>query len=172
MRSRNMMIRTLLSAAFIALAGQSAIAQTPKPLGEFKAWTAWTYEGSKGKVCYVHAVPTSKKPDKLNHGDVSFFIRKSPGEGVANEANFVVGYPFQDNSTVIVDIDGRKFTMFTQEDSAWILNSAEEPELVEAMRAGSKMTVTGTSRRGNETTYAYSLSGVTAATNKITSECE
>lgn len=165
------MIRTLLSAAFIVFAGHSTLAQTPKPLGEFSNWTAWTYDGSKGKVCYVHSIPTSKQPDQLDHGDVSFFIRKSPGEGVSHEANFVVGYPFQDNSTVIVDIDGRKFTMFTQEDSAWILNSAEEPELVGAMRAGSRMTVTGTSRRGNETSYGYSLSGVTAATDKITDEC-
>ena len=172
MRSWNMMIRTLLSTAIIVWAGSSAFAQTPQKLGDFSNWTAWSYSGNKGKVCYVHAVPRSKKPDALNHGDVSFFIRKSPGEGVANEANFVVGYPFQDNSTVLVDIDGRKFTMFTQEDSAWLLNSAEEPELVEAMRAGSKMTVTGTSRRGNQTTYDYSLSGVTAATNKIASECQ
>lgn len=171
MRNRNMMTRTLLATACIVLAGTAALAQTPKSLGEFKSWTAWSYNGKKGKVCYVHAIPTSKKPDSLKHGDVSFFIRKSPGEGVANEANFVVGYPFQDNSTVIVDIDGRKFTMFTREDSAWILNSAEEPDLVAAMRAGSSMTVTGTSRRGNQTTYAYSLSGVTAATNKITTEC-
>jgi hypothetical protein len=62
--------------------------------------------------------------------------------------------------------------MFTQGDSAWILNPAEEPELVSAMRAGSKMTVSGQSRRGNQTTYAYSLSGVTAATNKIMTECK
>ncbi len=172
MRNRKMIIRTIIATTCIALAGTSALAQTPKSLGEFKNWTAWSYDGKKGKVCYVHAIPTSKQPDSLKHGDVSFFIRKSPGEGVTNEANFVVGYPFQDNSTVIVDIDGRKFTMFTQEDSAWILNSAEEPELVAAMRAGSRMTVTGKSRRGNETTYSYSLSGVTAATNKITTECK
>jgi len=172
MRNPTMMTRSLLAAVFIFAAGHAAFAQTPNSLGKFKDWSAWSYQGNKGKVCYVHSAPTALKPDSLNHGDVSFFIRKSPAEGVNNEANFVVGYPFQENSTVVVDIDGRKFTMFTQGDSAWILNPAEEPELVSAMRAGSKMTVSGQSRRGNQTTYAYSLSGVTAATNKIMTECK
>ena len=161
-----------MAAVFIFAAAPAAFGQTPTSLGKFKDWSAWSYQGNKGKVCYVHSAPTTVKPDSLNHGDVSFFIRKSPAENVNNEANFVVGYPFQENSTVVVDIDGRKFTMFTQGDSAWILNPAEEPELVAAMRAGSKMTVSGQSRRGNQTTYAYSLSGVTAATNKITTECK
>ena len=161
-----------MAAVFIFAAAPAAFGQTPTSLGKFKDWSAWSYQGNKGKVCYVHSAPTTVKPDSLNHGDVSFFIRKSPAENVNNEANFVVGYPFQENSTVVVDIDGRKFTMFTQGDSAWILNPAEEPELVEAMRAGSKMTVSGQSRRGNQTTYAYSLSGVTAATNKITTDCK
>lgn len=171
MRNPKTMTRSLLAALFIIGAGTAAFAQTPTSLGKFKNWSAWSYQGNKGKVCYVHSTPTVLKPDSLNHGDVSFFIRKSSEEGVTNEANFVVGYPFQENSTVVVDIDGRKFTMFTQGDSAWILNPAEEPELVAAMRAGAKMTVSGQSRRGNQTTYSYSLSGVTAATNKITSEC-
>ena len=161
-----------MAAVFIFAAAPAAFGQTPTSLGKFKDWSAWSYQGNKGKVCYVHSAPTTVKPDSLNHGDVSFFIRKSPAENVNNEANFVVGYPFQENSTVVVDIDGRKFTMFTQGDSAWILNPAEEPELVAAMRAGSRMTVSGQSRRGNQTTYAYSLSGVTAATNKITTECK
>ncbi len=172
MRNSKMMTRSLAAAVFIVAAGSAALGQTPTSLGKFKDWSAWSYEGNKGKVCYVHSAPTSLKPESLQHGDVSFFIRKSPGENVTNEANFVVGYPFQENSTVVVDIDGRKFTMFTQGDSAWILNPAEEPELVSAMRAGRTMTISGQSRRGNQTTYAYSLSGVTAATNKIDGECK
>jgi len=73
---------------------------------------------------------------------------------------------------VTVDIDGKKFTMFTQGESAWLLNTAEEPQLVAAMRAGKAMKITATSRRGNPTSYEYSLSGVTAAANKIAEECK
>ena len=171
-REHNMKTRILLSAAlFIALAG-AALAQSPSSLGKFNNWSAWSYDGSKGKVCYIHSSPSALKPKNLNHGDVSFFVRTSPAEGISNEANFVVGYPFKENSTVTVDIDNQKFTMFTQGDSAWLLNAAEEPQLLAAMKAGKKMTVNGTSQRGNATRYSYSLSGVTAASNKIIAECK
>lgn len=171
-RERKMKTRILLAAAlFIASAG-AALAQTPSSLGKFNDWSAWSYAGSKGKVCYIHSSPSALVPSSLRHGDVSFFIRTSPGEDITNEANFIVGYPFKENSTVTVEIDGEKFTMFTQGDSAWLLNAAEEPQLLAAMKAGKKMTVNGTSRRGNSTSYSYSLSGVTAASNKITTECK
>jgi hypothetical protein len=153
------------------LATTAAVAQSPNSLGQFNDWTAWTYTNNGGKICYIHSTPKSLKPESLRHGDVSFFIRKSPGENIINEANFVVGYPFQENSTVSVNVGGTLFTMFTQADSAWLLNEAEESNLLAAMKAGTDMTITGTSRRGNKTTYRMSLSGVTAAANKIISEC-
>ncbi len=171
-RERKMKIRILLSAILIIASAGAALAQSPSLLGKFNDWSAWTYSGAKGKVCYIHSSPSTLIPSGLRHGDVSFFIRTSPGEGIANEANFVVGYPFKENSIVTVKIDGEKFTMFTQADSAWLLNPAEEPKLLAAMKAGKKMTVSGTSRRGNDTSYNYSLSGVTSAAKKIVSECK
>ena len=171
-RELKMKTRILLSAALFVVSAGAAVAQSPSSLGKFNDWSAWSYAGTKGKVCYIHSSPAEQIPNNLRHGDVSFFIRTSPGEGIANEANFVVGYPFKENSTVTVDIDGQTFTMFTQGDSAWLLNAAEEPKLLAAMKAGKKMTVSGISRRGNDTTYNYSLSGVTAASNKIISECK
>jgi hypothetical protein len=111
-------------------------------------------------------------PQKLDHGRVSFSITTSPSQGVSAESNFVTGYPLKDQSTVTVDVDGKKFTMFTQGDSAWLLDKSEEDELLEAMRDGKKMVVKAQSRRGNNTSYNYSLSGVTAAADKMSSECK
>lgn len=167
-----MMTRTLLTAALALAVAGPAVAQTPSSLGNYNDWTAWAYSGQNGKVCYIYSKPSELLPRNLNHGDVSFFIRTSPAEGIGQEANFVAGYAFEDNSTVSVDVDGKKFQMFTQGDSAWLVNAAEEEELLEAMRSGRQMTITGKSRRGNETTYRYSLSGVTAASDKISSECK
>lgn len=167
-----MMTRTLLTAAMALVLAGPALAQTPSSLGKYNDWTAWEYSGQNGKICYIYSKPSELLPKSLNHGDVSFFIRTSPAEGINHEANFVAGYAFEDNSTVTVKIDGKDFQMFTQGDSAWLVNAAEEADLLEAMRAGRSMTVTGKSRRGNETTYRYSLSGVTAASDKITNECK
>jgi hypothetical protein len=66
---------------------------------------------------------------------------------------------------------GAKFTMFTDQRSAWIENPSQEGELIEAMRKGNRMVVRGQSRRGTITTDTYSLSGITAALNAIQKEC-
>jgi invasion protein IalB len=170
--------RTILTAAIALASVSGALAQAPTSIGTFNSWSAWSYNGSitggsnAGKVCYMHSVPSAKTPADLDHGDVSFSVSRSPTEGVTSQANFVTGYPFQENSTVTVDIDGRKFTMFTQGESAWLLNTAEEPQLLDAMRSGKSMTVTAKSRRGNETTYQISLAGATAASKKLAEECK
>ena len=175
-----MLNRILIGAAALALATAGAFAQgaaKPTLVGTFNAWTVWSFTGSLsgsegGKICYIYAEPSEMQPPKLDHGRVSFSITTSPGQDIANEANFIAGYPFKEQSTVVVEIDGKKFTMFTQGDSAWLLDKDEEPELLAAMRAGKSMVVKATSSRGNPTTYSYSLSGVTAASDKVKSECE
>ena len=42
-----------------------------------------------------------------------------------------------------VDVDGQKFAMFTKEDGAWVENAAEEASMLEAMRKGRAMPVSG-----------------------------
>ncbi len=169
-----MKARFLLASAFVAATGLStfsepAFAQAPTRIKQHNAWGAYSHSGSNGKVCYVLSVPTQKEPSDRDHGDVFFMLAKHPGQNVTLEPQFTVGYPFADSSTVTLSIDGKKFSMFTKGSNAWMKNPAEEPAVVAAMRAGSKMSVSGQSRRGTQTAYAYSLSGVTASLKEIES---
>jgi uncharacterized protein YodC (DUF2158 family) len=61
--------------------------------------------------------------------------------------------------------------MFTDKDSAWIENPSQESDLITAMKGGTRMIVTGKSRRGTLTTDTYSLSGITAALDAMSKEC-
>ena len=61
--------------------------------------------------------------------------------------------------------------MYTLNDGAWIKNVAEEARMVEAMRKGGDLTVTGTSGRGTVSTDQYSLKGLAQALEKIDREC-
>jgi invasion protein IalB len=175
-----MMIRSrfLISAAFALAATTGALAQgaaKPTLVGTFNDWTMWSYEGTygsnQGKVCYIYSEPERMQPNQLDHGRVSFSITSVASQADKTEANFVAGYQLKEQSKVTVDIGGKEFTMFTEGDSAWLVNKEDEPALLEAMRAGSSMVIKATSRRGNSTTYDYSLSGVTAASDKMTAEC-
>ena len=57
--------------------------------------------------------------------------------------------------------------MFSQGNNAWLENIAQESDLITAMRAGRSMKVSGQSTKGTQTSYTYSLSGVTAALNEV-----
>lgn len=143
----------------------------PKLLDQFNDWEAYAYDGANGRVCYMLSKPTQLRPSDRNHGDVYFFITSRPSEGVRNEASVLVGYSFMENSTVTVDVDGQKFQMFVDGDGAWVEDPAQEAALLAAMRAGRAMTVSGKSSRGTDTSYTFSLSGVTASSNRIAEEC-
>ncbi len=169
---KRMKIKAVLKSAAVAIAlggllTTTANAQAPTRIKQHNAWGAYSHSGEKGKVCYVLSIPTQKEPADRDHGDVFFMVAKHPGENVGLEPQFRVGYPFADNSKVILDIDGKQFSMFTKGSNAWMENPAEEPTVISAMRAGSKMSISGESRRGTKTSYSYSLSGVTASLKEI-----
>lgn len=163
-------LATAIGGALVATALSSfALAQAPTRIKQHNAWGAYSHNGANGKICYVLSIPTQKEPADRDHGDVFFMVAKHPGQQANLEPQFTVGYPFADSSKVILDIDGKKFSMFTKGSNAWMENPADEPNVVAAMRAGSKMSVSGQSRRGTQTSYAYSLSGVTASLKELDS---
>jgi hypothetical protein len=166
--------RSILVAGLLLFGGAaSAAAQSATQIGTFKQWNAYTHSEAGGKVCYIASQPQdSKYSATIKQRDPAFFlVTTRPASNTRNEASTIIGYPFKPESKVIVDIDGQKFTMFTQNDGAWMEDTSQETALIAAMQGGTKMTVTGTSRRGTEITDFYSLSGVTAALNAIGKEC-
>ena len=157
-------MKTLLlaSAAFA-----SAQAPAPTRIEQFKNWGAYSYKSNGGTVCYVLSVPTTKEPASVNHGDIFFVVSQRPGQNISYEPQAMMGYPMKGDSKVNVKIDNKNFVLFVKDTSAWVENAAEEPALVAAMKGGSSMTVTATSARGTATNYTYSLSGISAALQKI-----
>lgn len=155
---------------FTAAAAAPAAAQVPTQIKVNGDWGSYSYQGEGGKTCYILSMPTEKLPADRDHGDVYFMLAQHPGAPSSLEPQFMVGYAFKDNSNVILDIDGKQFSMFTRGKNAWLENAAEEQVVVESMRAGSNMSLSGESRRGTQTKYSYSLSGVTASLQDI-EEC-
>lgn len=155
--------------ALVLVTAGVASAQTPTRIQQFNAWGAYSYQSNNGKVCYVLSVPREKNPSGVDHGDIFFLVSQRPGQNISYEPQAMMGYPLQENSKVNVTIDGRNFVMFTKGNSAWVENAAEEPALVAAMKAGRDMSVKAVSRRGTNTSYSYSLSGISAALKQIES---
>ncbi len=158
---------TALSAPIAA-----AIAQTPKAIKQHKAWGAYTYDDARaGKICYILSIPTVKEPGDRDHGEVFFLVSQKPDGSGKFEPQVEVGYPLKSDADVTVTVDGKSFKMFSQKNNAWLTDVSQESDLVNAMRNGRSMKVAGVSVRGTQTSYTYSLSGVTAALKEV-SNCK
>lgn len=160
-----------IAGAVFFFTGQSAFAQNPVPLKQFKDWAAYTYSDKNGKLCYALSKPKQSFPEDRNHGDVFFFVSTRSSENIKNEPSFLAGYPLKEGSSVTVKIGNASFKMFVKDDGAWLENVADEARLVKEMKGGREMEVSGTSSRGTQTRYIYSLSGISAALAEVTKAC-
>jgi invasion protein IalB len=153
----------------IAVAASPALAQTATKTGQHNAWATYSYQSDNGPVCYISSVPTAFNPSEgVNHGDIFFLISNKPSANVPLEPSFrAAGFDFQEGSRVQVRVGDASFNMYTQGGWAWVENAADEPRLVEAMKAGVDMQVSARSSRPRDVGYTFSLRGVTAALNAI-----
>jgi hypothetical protein len=167
--------RTIFFGFALALSTSSAMAD-PLELGQFNDWKAYRTTDQYGVVCYALTEPVSSKPGNVKRGDIYFIISAWPSQKVANEPSIVPGYPYNEDVKAVVEIGSDKFEFDTKnvdgdDGGAWMKDPSDEKKLVAAMRQGAKMVVKGTSRRGTKTTDEFSLKGISAALDKILSEC-
>jgi hypothetical protein len=148
-----------------------AEAAGPKELGTFKNWSAILLVEKKAKICYLHGVPEKSTGRYKKRGDTYLQVTHRTRPGIRNEVSVTAGYSYKKGSRVTLAVDGRKFVLFTQADTAWSGDKKSDNRLVAAMRAGRSLLVRGTSSRGTLTTDRYSLAGFTAAHKAISKAC-
>ncbi|WP_134678523.1 invasion associated locus B family protein [Paracoccus ravus] len=144
-------------------------------IGNSGSWTA--FSASSPKECWAVSAPVESRntdadgnPKEVTRGDIRLYVTYRPGQ--AGEVSFAGGYPFASGSTVELNVGGQVFKLFTEGESAWAESPAADGKLISALRAGSSATVSGQSGRGTVTKDSFSLSGITAMTNKAQSACK
>jgi Invasion associated locus B (IalB) protein len=163
-------ILTILAVSL--LCGTAAAARAAdKVLGLFGDWGAQTFSEGKNTGCSIWSQPTKDKGDYSKRGAIYAYVTHRPWDKRLNEVSFSAGYAYKKDSTVQVLIGGQKFTLFTDGETAWSRSAKDDKALVDAMRRGSSMTVTGVSGRGTQTADTYSLNGFTKAFETIGKAC-
>jgi hypothetical protein len=138
----------------------------PERLGEPSGvWSAYTYKVANGKVCYLVGEPQSKRKG------ANALVTHNTADKTTNVVSFIAGYNFADKAEVDLDIDGQKFKLFTEKDTAWARDAETDRKIVEAMIRGKQAVVKGAPAKGNATTDTYSLIGFTQAVNEIDKAC-
>src|SRR5690606_3514159 len=150
-----------------------AAAQSVERVGDFNAWSTYTTTEEGNRVCFIASSPTKSEGQYTRRGNVFSIVTLRPADSREPEVSFIAGYTFKPDSTVEVVLDDQhRFSLFTQDDAAWLPNEPQiDRRMIERMRAGLTMVVRGTSSRGTLTTDAYSLRGFTAAYEAMQRAC-
>jgi invasion protein IalB len=165
-----------LAATALTLAASAALAQSdgkPSLLQQYGDWGVYTGTAGGNKVCFAVAQPTSSQTNPPNRprDPVYFYIATRPAEGVRNEVNIIIGYPFAARADASIEVGTAKFALQTQSDNGWAKSQSDENQMVDAMRRGADMVVKGQSGRGTQTTDRFSLRGLGQALDRAGQEC-
>jgi len=170
-----MMTRFLRLGLVLAIMGFAApaLAQMVPPLEKHRYWGVFVNGQGTSKVCFIMSLPYESTANRegVRRGPIYFYVTSRPGEGVSREPSIAMGYPLATDQANIVIDGAKRFDLKTEGETAWVANPAQEAAIIEAMKAGTKLVITGTSTKGTVTSDTYSLSGVTAAMNSLSAQC-
>jgi hypothetical protein len=162
----------VLAGLVIAILSTGPVTAKPSELiKRFSDWAAYRHTAGKEKFCFILAAPDSRKPANVKRGKIAIHITAWPKHGIRAQLSVKIGYRFKAGVPVGVAIGNAQFNLFTQNDRAFVDSPTDELKLIEAMKKGSRMIITGQSERGTVTTDVYSLIGFSLALQKMTSSC-
>jgi len=148
-----------------------SFAAKPRQIAKHSDWTSYVLSENGSKVCYMVSKPVNAKGNYTNRGEIFALITHRPSENTKDVFSYITGYTYKAGSDATVTIDGKRYVLFTQDDTAWAPDASADSKLAKSIQTGSKMVVKGTSSRGTLTTDTYSLKGSGAAYKDILNEC-
>ena len=168
----NYKFKTILTSIAISIFLTTQALSETKLLGTEKYWKAYSTKIEKTKTCFITSEPvkTEGKFNKNNRGKPYVFVTNIKNR-TNHEVSIKAGFNFKKNKDVIFDVDGKKTKLFPVDDRAWSESTKIDRFLVQSMRKGQKLIVTGMSTPGNKIIDTYSLSGFTKALRLIDKSC-
>jgi len=143
------------------------------------AKTAWSvFEEQTPRECWAVSAPTETVNSRdgrvvaVRRGEILFMTFFRPDAGVNGQVAFTGGYPFAPGSTVEVNIGGTEFELYTEGEWAWPASTAEDGQIIAAMKRGADAVVTARSARGTQTKDTFSLLGYTSAMDEAQKRCQ
>lgn len=132
----------------------------------FTDWNVYT----ESESCYMATVPISEDGNFKKRGQPYLLLNFK--EGKPDEVNVSSGYPYKKGVDAELTIEAKRFKLYTEGETAWARSSAEDKDILAAMRAGSKVKVRGISGKGSYSEDTYSLKGVSAAYKFMVETCK
>ena len=165
------LIRNFIVIVFITTFVSQANAEEVKKMGTHKDWETYVINTEQGKVCFTQSKPVLQAP-KNSPRDARLFITFRPGEKIINEISITAGYEFNTKNSITATSGKNKYKFdIAQEGFAWITDNKLERKMVNTMKKGSRIMITGYNQKGSQTIDHYSLLGFTKAYNATKANC-
>ena len=157
---------------FITLISVSnTFAEDLKKVGKFKDWESIVVINGSQKLCFAQSKPVLQSPKKTAR-EARLFISFRPADKIQDEVSITSGYEYNKQNSVIAKSGKHKIKFDIKEQSfAWIADTKVEKKMVNVLKKGSRIMVTGYNQSGSQTIDHYSLMGFTKAYNTAKKSC-
>ena len=149
----------------------SLMAEEVKKVGKFKDWETMVLTKSDGIVCFAQSKPVLQSPKK-NPREARLFISFRPADKIKDEVSITSGYQYNTQNSITAKSGKNKIKFdVKKENFAWIGDTGLERKMVNVMKKGSRIMITGYNQSGSQTIDHYSLMGFTKAYNTAKKSC-
>ena len=156
---------------FCFLIVTEASAQEIKKVGKFKDWETIVVTDGTKKLCFAQSKPVLQSPKK-NPREARLFISFRPADKIKDEVSITSGYQYNTQNSITAKSGKNKIKFdVKKENFAWIGDTDLERKMVNVMKKGSRIMITGYNQSGSQTIDHYSLIGFTKAYNTAKKSC-
>ena len=142
-----------------------------KKMLKVKDWETYVVKNESGKICLAQSVPILQAPKK-NSREARLFVTFRPNEKISDEISITSGYEYNKKNSILARSGKYKYKFdISQENFAWIADNKKEKKMIQTMKRGSRIMVTGYNQKGSQTIDHYSLLGFTKAYDSAKKSC-
>jgi len=164
-------IRYFIILIFFSILHNQAIAEEVKKIGKFKDWETIVIKNDSKLVCFAQSKPVLQSPKSYKR-EARLFVSFRPNEKILNEISITAGYKFNNQNSITAKSGKFKYKFdIAQENFAWMADNKIEKKMINTMKKGSRIMVSGYNQEGSQTIDHYSLLGFTKAYGAAKKNC-
>ena len=164
-------IRYFIISIFFIIFHNQAISEEVNKIGKFKDWETIVIKNDIEFVCFAQSKPVLQSPKSYKR-EARLFVSFRPNEKILNEISITAGYKFNNENSITARSGKFKYKFdIAQENFAWMADNKMEKKMINTMKKGSRIMVSGYNQKGSQTIDHYSLLGFTKAYNTAKKSC-
>ncbi len=164
-------IKNFILIFFLTICTNYTFAEEIKKIGKFKDWETIVIKNDSKIICFAQSKPVLQAP-KSNPREARLFVSFRPNEKILDEISITAGYEFNTKNSITAKSGKYKYKFdIAQKGFAWIADNKQEKKMINTMKKGSRIMISGHNQQDSQTIDHYSLLGFTKAYSAAKKNC-